>query len=101
MLNFIYIKAAVVVKNTLENEGDIRDAGSIPGLGGSPGGEHGNSFQYSCLENPMDRGAGRATVLKSWTQLKLLSTPTYISISIYLYAHAYSIHYKISKVCKK
>ena len=51
MLNFIYIKAAVVVKNTLENEGDIRDAGSIPGLGRSPGGEHGNSLQYSCPEN--------------------------------------------------
>ena len=39
------------------NAGDIRDPGSIPGSGRSPGGEHGNPLQYSCLENPMDRGA--------------------------------------------
>ena len=41
---------------------DIRDSGSIPGLRRSPGGGHGNPLQYSCLENPMDRGAWRATV---------------------------------------
>ena len=39
------------------NAGDIRDAGSVPGSGRSPGGGHGNPLQYSCLENPMDRGA--------------------------------------------
>ena len=44
------------------NAGDIRDAGLIPGLGRSPGGEHGNPLQCSCLENPMDRGAWRAVV---------------------------------------
>ena len=38
------------------------DPGSIPGLGISPGGGHGNPLQYSCLENPMDRGAWQATV---------------------------------------
>ena len=38
------------------------DVGSIPGLGRSPGGEHGNPLQCSCLENPMDRGAWQATV---------------------------------------
>ena len=50
---------------------------TIPGLGRSPGGGHGNLLQYSCLENPMDRGAWRATVhrvAKHWTQLKGLST---------------------------
>ena len=55
------------------NAGDIRDMGSIPGLGRSPGGGHGNPFQYSCLEKPMDRGAWQATVnrvAKSQTQLK-------------------------------
>ena len=60
----------LVVKNPLANEGDIRDVGLIPGLGRSPGGGHGNALQYSCLENPMDRGAWRATVhrvAKSWT----------------------------------
>ena len=40
---------------------DIRDMGSGPGLGRFPGREHGNPLQYSCLENPMDRGAWRAT----------------------------------------
>ena len=54
------------------NAGDIRDTGSIPGLGKSPGAGHGNPLQYSCLDNPMDRGAWRATVhgvAKSQTQL--------------------------------
>ena len=44
------------------NAGDARDVGSIPGLGGSPGEGDGNPLQYSCLENPMDRGAWQATV---------------------------------------
>ena len=48
----------LVVKNPPANSEDIRDAGSIPGLGRSPGGEQGNSLQYSCLENPMDREPG-------------------------------------------
>ena len=45
-----------VVKNLLANAGDLRDMGSIPGWGGSPGGGNGKQLQYSCLENPMDRG---------------------------------------------
>ena len=44
------------------NAGDIRDAGSIPGLGRSSGGGNGNPFQCPCLENPMDREAWWATV---------------------------------------
>ena len=51
-----------------------------PGSGRSSGGERGNPLQYSCLENPMDRGAWWATVhrlMKSWTQLKQLSTRTH------------------------
>ena len=48
---------ALVVKNMPASAGDIRDVGSIPGLGRSPGGGHGNLLQYSCLENPMDKGA--------------------------------------------
>ena len=50
------LQAALVVKNLLANAGDIRVAGLVPGLGRSPGGRHGNPPQYSCLENPMDRG---------------------------------------------
>jgi len=45
------------VKNLPASAGDIRDAGSIPGWGRSPGGGNGNPLQYSCLENPMDGGA--------------------------------------------
>ena len=47
---------AQLVKNLPANAGDARDAGSIPVLGRSPGGQHGNPLQYSYLENPMDRG---------------------------------------------
>ena len=52
----------LVVKNPPANAGDIRDMGSIPGSGRSSGAGHGNLLQYSCLENPMDRGAWWATV---------------------------------------
>ena len=64
-------------KNPPVSAGDVRDSGSIPGLGRCPGGGHGNPLQYSCLENPMDRGAWQATVYgitKSWTRLKWLCT---------------------------
>ena len=53
---------ALVVKNLPANVGDIKDMGSIPGLERSPGGGHGNPFQYSCLENPMDREAWWAAI---------------------------------------
>ena len=45
-------QAALVVKNLPANVGDVRDEGSVPGLGRSPGGRHSNPCQYSCLENP-------------------------------------------------
>ena len=51
-----------MVKKLPANAGDSKDSGSIPGLGRSSGGRNGNPFQYSCLENPMDRGAWQATV---------------------------------------
>ena len=53
---------ALVVKKLPANAEEIGDLGSIPGLGRSPGGGHGNPLRYSCLENPMDRGAQWATV---------------------------------------
>ena len=65
-----------MVKNPSANAGDLRDTGLIPGLGRSPGGGQGNPLQYSCLENPMDRGAWLARihrVAKNETQLKGLS----------------------------
>ena len=74
-------QVALVVKNPPANAGDIRNAGSTPGSGRSPGGAHGNSLQYSCLENPMDRGACQAIVhgvTKSPTRLKQLSIHFFI-----------------------
>ena len=61
----------LVVKNLPVNAGDVfRDSCLIPRMGRSPGGGHGNPLQYSCLENPMDRGVWQAIVhgvTKSWT----------------------------------
>ena len=62
-------QVVLVVKNPPAN-GDITYMGLIPGSGRSPGGGHGNPLQYSCLENPVDRGAWWATVhlvTESWT----------------------------------
>ena len=59
----------MVVNNPPGNTGDVRDTGSIPGLGRSSGGGNDNPLQYSCLENPMDREAWWATVhgvAKTW-----------------------------------
>ena len=72
MINFLRIRqqyisewsfpGVAVVKNQPANAGDTRDVGSIPGSGKSPGGGNDNPLQYSCLENPMDRGTWQATV---------------------------------------
>ena len=68
------------IKNLPAKAGDIRDLGSIPGLGRSPGGGNGNTLQNSCLENPMDREAWQATVhgvSKSQTTKQLTHTHTH------------------------
>ena len=73
-------QVVLVVQNLSASAGDLRDTPLIPGSGGSPGGRHNNTLntlQYSCLENPMDRGAWRATVrrvAKRQMRLKRLST---------------------------
>ena len=80
-----------MVKNPLANAGDIRDMGSIPGLGRSPGGGHDNPFQHSCLENLMDRGAWQVVVhrvAKSGARLKWLSM--YASKHMHIHASAES-----------
>ena len=66
-------QVVLLVKNPPTNAGDIRDEGSISGSERSSGGGHGNPFQCSCLENPMDKGVWQATVhrvLQSLTQLR-------------------------------
>ena len=64
---------ALVVKNPPANVGDVRGAGSISGWKRSPGGGHGHSLQYSCLENSMDRGARRTTAYRVTKNHTLLS----------------------------
>ena len=69
----VAFQVVLVVKNLPTNAGDIRDMGLIPRSGRSPGEGHGNPLQYSCLENPMDRGAWWTKVHKvpkSQTRLK-------------------------------
>ena len=70
LVNIKASQVALVVKNPPAKAGDSGDMGSIPGSGRFSGGGHGNSLQYSCLENPVDRGVWWATVhrvAKSWT----------------------------------
>ena len=55
-------QVALVVRNLPANTGYIKDVGLIPGWGRSSAKENGNSLQYSCLENPMDKGVWQATV---------------------------------------
>ena len=76
MIKSFCLALVLVMKNPRANAGDMGDMGSIRGWRRSPGGGHGNPLQYSCVENPMDRGAWQATlhrVAKSWTGLKQLS----------------------------
>ena len=56
ILSFGASQVMLVVKNQPANRGDMRDEASVPGLGRSSGGGHGNPVQYSCLEDPMNRG---------------------------------------------
>ena len=66
-------QVALEVKNQSASAGEVREAGSVPQSGRSPGGHRGNPLQYSCLENPMDGEAWQAMVhrvAKSWTRLK-------------------------------
>ena len=77
---------ALVVKNLPASAGDARDTGcSIPGSGRSPREGHSNPLQYSCLENPMNRGAWWASVhrdAKSQTQLSQTQFSTHVSIKL-------------------
>jgi len=88
-------QVTLMVKNPPATAGDIRDMSSIPGSQRSPGGGHSNPFQYSYLENPMDRGAWQATVhrvTKSRTQLKQLRMHTHIERNIIIFVTV-SLHH--------
>ena len=70
---------ALGVKNTPANAGDLRDTGSVPGSGRSPGGGHRNPLKHSFLENPMDRGAWRAAVRGVSRSQQWLGTNAFVS----------------------
>ena len=72
-------QVALLVKNPPANAGDTRDADSIPGSGRSPGVGNGTPLQYSCLENPTDRGAWWATVQEVTKSQTGLSTHTQLA----------------------
>ena len=85
-------QVALAIKSPPVSAGDIRDVGSIPGSGRSLRGGHGNLLRYPCLENPMDRGAWWATVLrvtKSQTQLKQLSMHVHARTHTHTHTHTY------------
>ena len=87
-------RGALVVKNLPANAGDVRDTGSMPGSGRSPGGREGNPLQSSCLENRMDRGA--------WTVWATVhrATKSRIRLSSLARTHAYIyIHTLMPPIC--
>ena len=86
-------KVTQLVKNVPANAGDTRNSDSIPGLGKSPEGGHGNPHQYSWLENPMDRGAWQSIGLQSQTRLSVRAcahTHTHTHTHTYTLAYTYT-----------
>ena len=84
-------QVALVVTNPPANAGDMRAAGSMPGLGKSPGGKHGNPLQDSCLENPMDRGTWWATV-RGISQESDMTEQLTLSLYFHIHVHTYIIY---------
>ena len=95
-----HFQMTLVVKKLPANAGDIRDVGLISGLGRSPGEGNDNPLQYSCLENPMNRGFWRATVhrvAKSRTRLKHLAC-LHIYFNVSWSTQAVSLQIKVIKI---
>ena len=92
---------STVVENPPANAGDTKDAGSISGLGKSPGGGHGNPLQYSCLENPMAGGFWQATVHRvrqSRTRLSDVTTTYKVILKYWLYSLSCTLHHCITDI---
>ena len=81
-----------MVKNPPANAGDAGDAGVIPGSGRYLGGRNGNPFQYSCLGNPMDRGAWQVTVQRVAESDTTEHAPTAMVLKVYELRHPRSGH---------
>ena len=92
-------QVALLVENPPANARDVRDRGLIPGSGRSPGGGNGNPLQYSCLENPMDRGAWWAmvhSVTKSQTRLKQLCRAQHTHMCVYVHLTHFAVLLKLT-----
>ena len=91
-----------MIKNPPANVGDKRDMGLIPGLGRPPGGGNGYTLQYSCLENPKDRGSWRATV-HGITKESDAAGHTHTRVCMYTHINTYIIYiiiiYNILHIC--
>ena len=99
-LSDFHFQMTLAVKNLPANAGDMRDVGLISGLGRSPGEGNDNPLQYSCLENPMNRGFWRATVhrvAKSRTRLKHLAC-LHIYFNVSWSIQAVSLQIKVIKI---
>ena len=96
-----------MVKNLPANAGDTKDMSLIPGLGRSPGEGNGNPLQYSCLENPMDRGAWQATVYGvvsgsfqfQFYLFRLSVSSSSVSFGNLFVSRNFSISYKLLNLC--
>ena len=89
-VHFRASQLALVVKNISANAEDLRDAGSIPGLGKSPEGGNGNPFQYSCLENSIDPGTWQATVPRA-TESDTTEQLTHTHTQAHTHTHFYRL----------
>ena len=89
----IYISGSAVVKNLPASAGDTRDAGSIPGLGRSPGRGNGNLLQYSCLENFVDRGAWWVTVHGDLNESDMVEHTHISLLGTLLHSHSFSFFF--------
>ena len=76
-------QAVVVVKNPPDSAEDVRDTGSIPAQGRSPGEGHGNQLQYSCLENPVNRGAWWATGSQGHKELDTTEATKHVPMHVW------------------
>ena len=84
---------ALAVKNPPANAAGLRDVDSTPGAGRPPGGGHDNPLQYSCLENPMNRGTWRATVYDVAKTKHIILSTTHIKLWYNIFKYSY-MHYK-------
>ena len=92
---YVYVGASLdgsAEKNPPAVPGEAGDPGSVPVSGRSPGGGHGNQFQYSCLGNPMDRGAKWATYPRGHKELDMTEVTEYMRARTHTHTHTHTVY---------